>query len=537
MTGFVPKENTKWLILLTILVLTFSAPEIISADGDPQRSEIIEVDYTAYEWWLVYWDDDSLACEILVEHDLEPTWIEIFNQCGEDIYDEWIDSEPCYEAGTNNESTCSGMYLLPIGTKQETKQVEIELPVPRIWAEVQGCDVISGDGICSEIPNLIITAEEPLPNESIIRIQGTINEIPFNCESSTCDLVLRDTGEEGIALEFWADSSFGDSTRHYTGRIRVAQIVSEASQDEGWKVDIISDQNEFNNLSGCGRIWMSFPPLGTPPEWLSNPLDTHLLETDFPYTYLAGQLIQAGYVDNSSCTDLGLMENGYASQCGMEVSRPVVNEWQNSFDEYIIEASIEFGIPSQLSKRIFARESQFWPATVKQLYHEYGLGHINELGADTVLFWNRDFYDQFCPLILDNEICITGYSQLDDWHQVLLRGAFLAHVEIDLPVSNQKIDPIQAQESVRLFSEALLANCSQVAQIINYELDQVPGDIISYEDLWKFTLVNYHAGAGCLSDAVQEVTADELPLSWETLSSKLEQVCPESVNYVEDITQ
>jgi hypothetical protein len=536
MVGLRNKQHIRWILLLLTVVLILITPLTISADGDPQRSKTIEVDYTAYEWWLVYWEDSSLACELAVDHELEPTWIEVFNQCGEDIYEEWLESEPCYEAGTGEESSCAGMYLLPIGSKPATKQVEIELPIPRIWAGIQNCEVISGSGLCSNIPKLLITAEEPLPNESITRIQGTINKIPFICENDICILDLRSTGEEGITIEFWADSSFGDSTRRYTGRIRVAQIFSEEFQVDGWKVDIVSDQNDFNNLYGCDRIWAAFPPLGTPPEWLANPLDPRLLETDIPYTYLAGQLIQAGYVDNSSCADFGLLENGYASPCGLELARPAVKEWQNTFDEFIIDASQEYGIPSQLLKRIFARESQFWPATTKHLYQEYGLGHINELGADTALFWNRDFYDQFCPLILDDEICLTGYSQLDDWHQVLLRGAFLAKMEINLPFTNQNIDPGQAQESVELFSETLLANCSQVAQIINYELDQIPGEIISYEDLWKFTLVNYHAGAGCLSEAVQEVSADELPLNWETLAAKLDQVCPDVLEYVEDIT-
>jgi hypothetical protein len=80
-----------------------------------------------------------------------------------------------------------------------------------------------------------------------------------------------------------------------------------------------------------------------------------------------------------------------------------------------------------------------------------------------------------------------------------------------------------------------LGNCSQVRQIINYELDQIPGEVLSYEDLWRMTLVNYHAGSGCLAKAVQEVTDDDQNLDWDSVASALEIVCPGAVQYVKDI--
>jgi len=524
---------TKIIILLVVSVLL--TPQVVRADGDPPRSKIIEVVYTEYEWWLVYWQDGTVACSIYIDHDQTPTDSEIFYQCGEKFYDLWMASAPCLKADSNRSAECSGMYLFQAGSQKTRREMKIELPTPRVWVDLQDCVPVRGTELCADIPSFVVNASEPLPNESIKKIQGTINGNAFLCFSSKCEVPLQVTTETGVSIDFWAESSFGDSTSQYKGRIRVSESINEIPFTYGWRVEIVSEMNELNTMSGCAQIWESFPPLGTAPDWLANPQHTHLLETNEPYTYLAGQLIQKDYVDTSECDYLGLLPNGYASQCGLEKSRAAVKIWQNTFDGYLIKSSQDTGIPSQLLKRIFAKESQFWPETIKNLYHEFGPGHINELGADTTLFWNRGFYTQFCPLVLDKDVCDKGYAHLDDWSQALLRGAFLSEIEIDLPYRDQRVDPEQAQASVSLFTETILGNCSQVRQLIINEKGRIPGEIVSYEDLWKFTLANYHAGSGCLATAIIEVADQNQSLTWDNISRELETNCPWAVDYVNGI--
>ena len=524
------------LFIFLTLLLGLSNPARVLADGDPHRQESIIISYTEYAWWLVHWQNNNLACEIMVDHEGEPTGAEIYQQCGNKIYDLWRISDPCPMADSGDQEQCGGMYLLLSESEQKEKEIQIELPSAKAWVDLNSCIQIRSTDICVSIPSLMITAEEPLPNERITRIQGRMNDLPFSCIGNSCDLKLRVTGDSGIVIEFWADSSYGDSSIHYRGRIRVSESVDDLTVTSGWKVDIVSEMNDFNTVQGCAQIWQSFPPLGTPPDWLASPPHPYLLETDIPYTYLAGQLIFRGYVDVSECDNFGLMANGYATQCGVEKARDIVRLWQNTFDTYLVQASLETGLPSQLLKRIIAKESQFWPETNKITYYEYGPGHINELGADTALLWNHDFYDQFCPLVLEESTCQAGYAQLNDWNQVLLRGALLAEMEIDLPPRGDVIDFDQAYTSVRLFTETLLGNCSQVGQIISYEMDQIPGEVLSYEDLWRLTLVNYHAGSGCLANAVIKVTDIDQELTWQTISEALEENCPFVLDYVSDIT-
>jgi hypothetical protein len=87
-----------------------------------------------------------------------------------------------------------------------------------------------------------------------------------------------------------------------------------------------------------------------------------------------------------------------------------------------------------------------------------------------------------------------------------------------------------------LFAESLLGQCKQTKQIIYNYSEKQPGDVSSYEDLWRFTLINYHAGSGCLGEAIEQVISEEKPVSWYFVSSALNVNCPNAVEYITNIT-
>jgi hypothetical protein len=86
-----------------------------------------------------------------------------------------------------------------------------------------------------------------------------------------------------------------------------------------------------------------------------------------------------------------------------------------------------------------------------------------------------------------------------------------------------------------LFANTLRANCEQVGQVVFNATEQVAGAAASYEDLWRFTIANYHAGPGCLSYAVHMAWNSSGVLDWEQVASSFTEACRGVIPYVENI--
>jgi hypothetical protein len=521
--------------LIPVFIATGWNAMSIAVDPPARQTEII-VPYVEYEWWLMRWATNTYECPIIVDHEGLPTSDDIYVFCGSTLYNEWLETVACNPALEGSDtSSCTGLYLHKVASETKEKTLIVDLPLPEAWISISGCSPVPPENRCETLPNLLITGEEPLPNEDIIQIQGTYNEIPFLCEGDRCEIPLRPTLEEGIEITFWADSSFGDSSPQYKAQVRVTDGgVSVSPGSGGWIIDVMSNRWQGYQAQGCGPIWGSFPPIGGPPTWLASPDWSELLATDDPYMYLAGRLISKGIVNASECPGGGLEYNGYANACGLEKARPEVDTWQNSFDAQIVTVAQETGVPSQLMKNLFAKESQFWPGAFNDA-EEFGLGQLTELGADTVLLWNSTFYYQFCPLVLSNETCNLGYALMPEEDQAILRGALTSQANSDCLDCQANIDLNQAIFSIDLFAQTIIANCQQVGQIVTNISGESPGFVSSYEDLWRFTLANYHAGPGCLTNAMN--ASRGRPLTWENIAPELETECPGTQAYIESIAK
>ena len=537
----------KRLVTLS-LVLAFagtayaSAPRKAAAPDPappgPDRYSVTVVDYTKYFWWMFYMGEDDIECKIKTDHEGLPTPGDIFVDCGEDLYEKWIKQKPCPEIDPNS---CLGfLYLHLVDTKPAQKEVSTILPPPTVEVTLENCDPVytSSTSICDSEPIMVLTGIEPLPDYQIISIEGLYEGQPFICDA-VCRLQLPVTDADGFVIQFWANSSYGDSSVAFDALVRVA--VTDAGDPDRlfWYVDVLSSQWMGVPVASCVEAWGALPPVGGPPEWLSTPTQSEELGTDIPYNYLATQLIAAGAVDVSACTDGGLLPEGGASTCGMEAAREAVTAWQNQFDGIILSVAQDTGVPAHLLKNLFAIESQFWPGISN--INDIGLGQLTERGADTALLWNPPFFHQFCPLVMDSAECSQGYLHLTEEQQEYMRLALIDSINATCETCPLGIDLDRANFSIGVFAHTMLANCEQTGQLVENVTGGTAGASASYEDLWRFTLVNYNAGPGCLGNALDATAGEDLEedqaLTWENVTAHLEPICQGAISYVNDISR
>ena len=532
----------KWLITLSLLFVATGIGLASTSQGNaapaqnppgPDRYSVTTVDYTKYFWWLIRWGENDHECEIEVDHEGLPTPGDIFVDCGEDIYDEWITQKPCLESDVR---LCKGFYLVLMGSEAAQKQISTKLPPPIVQVSLENCRPVysSSTSICEFEPILVLTGVEPLPDYQIIGIEGLYEGQSFACEA-ICRLKLPVTGEQGFNLQFWAYSSYGDSSEIFDAQVRVAQTNAGDPDHLYWYVDVLSSQWVGVPVASCVQAWGTLPPVGGPPAWLSTPPNAQDLDTDIPYNYLAAQLIRQRVVDASSCPDGGLLPDESASNCGMEVAREAVRNWQNQFNEIILNIARDTGVPARLLKSLFAIESQFWPGANPKT--DIGLGQLTEQGADTTLLWNPPFFYQFCPLVMDSAECSKGYLHLTDEQQQYLRLSLIDAVNATCEDCPLGIDLDRANFSIGVFAHTMLANCEQAGQLVENVTGDLAGKSASYEDLWKFTLVNYNAGPGCLGEALDITVGEDLALTWENVSPHLAPACQGAINYVDEISK
>jgi hypothetical protein len=529
-------------LILTVLFIyaTWGRGAMAAESGEiPERQTTILVTREFYEWWLIRWEDNQFTCQIFTDHENLPSGQEILKACGNDVYTQWVKTPPCGIAGKGDDeiTSCPGFYLHNVGHRVIDQVITVDLPTPKVWIDLANCYPFLPENLCREQPFLLLTGEEPLPNERIITIHAILDGVSYTCDGETCQIPLQPTTGRGVEVVFWADSSFGDSSNEFTALIRLFDSgVSPFPSGGGWYIDVLSSQWLGGTTESCAQMWKTFPSVGIPPRWLLTPSQEEYLSSSEPYHYLAGRLIANKLVDIEGCPDGGLLPNGYANTCGLERARNIVDLWQNRFDPIILQVATETGIPAQLLKNLFAQESQFWPGEFR-IAGEYGLGQMTDMGADTVLLWNHSFYNQFCPLVLEKSACARGYLKLNKDERAILRGALAIHTGADCPDCPEGINLEQADFSVMIFAQSLLANCSQVSRTVYNATRSSPGEVSNYEDLWRFTLANYNAGAGCLAHAIYSTWQERLPLTWEHVSANFTEPCQGAIVYVENVTK
>lgn len=352
-----------------------------------------------------------------------------------------------------------------------------------------------------------------------------IKSLAYNSEASDDTLsaseeavALSQANEEGLILSLLEPQNKAEGENIYTIYNFQSQLFPEHDIcAEAWRVEV-----------------------DVIPEWLQTPVFADQLRTEIAYNLLAGKLISSGVVDASECENGGLLFNGAANACGLEVATPAVISWQNQFDEAILIAAKENRVPAFLLKRLFAQETQFWPGT-SWLIYEYGLGQATSFGLDALFQYYPSYFQTVCPIIFSAETCQRSYAGLSPSDRALIRGYMASKIlNADCETCEAGIDISKVTASIDVFAKLLVANCHQVNQIIVNYTEEPGGESSTYPDLWRITLANYNAGSGCTSEAIETLIDEEVELTWINIANQLiEQgfACAGAIDYVFEISR
>lgn len=416
-----------------------------------------------------------------------------------------------------------GTLLLTIPARSDALAVEMfqeGFSTPTLTPVHNGSDatlyatIFTPPGV-SPRPYIIIIAYGDIPDDVSLEIRGRINDqIEFVCNGNPCELSLM----VDSVVNFLVYAASGNVSQEYTATIRVMQ-----SSGGGYMVSVESFSPTVYYADGCSKIWnltgAQYPGWA---RFTQSPLDLRTGET---LHYLAGRLIDKGIVDASDCPNGGMAGTG-PNGCGIERTRQAMIDWQNQYDLDIWLAAQEVGIPPKLLKTLILRESQFWPGNSRYFMAEFGLAQVNDFGADVALRWDYDLYKQVCATVMLD--CSIPYMARSSSARAMLRGALIDWLDAQCPTCDYGLDMEVAHASINTITHILYANCKEA----NYVLSSNKVVANSYEDLWKFTMVNYHSGIYCLDTAVKAVAGQKKNVDWLTISPNL--TCPGALQYVND---
>ncbi len=479
-------------------------------------------------WFLSRWSNKEVACQFYVSHSGLPTVDEVSQSCGDNLAREWMTTPAC---STGN---CSGVYL---HTVRQASLEDINAHIAEritVWLELEDCEAYEGGSKCKSQPVLVFQGEAQTNNQKISLIEGQLANVAFSCDSETCRHEIGVTPPSGVDISFWAKTSKDQRSQKFSARVRVVELTNDDATPGPFRVDVLSTQWRGTSLPSCAETWQAFPPVSGVPQWLSTPSSALELETNEPLTLLAGKLIMSGAVNARSCPNNGLLYNGAANTCGLEVARPLVKKYQNQFDSQIWNSAQQTNIPAWLMKYLFKQETQFWSAS-HGIYGEYGMGQLSWFGADTLLLWSPEFYWGFCLDTISLIACSKGYAGLSTENQAILRGAVLQDIDTTCVECEQKVDWKQAQLGVSVFAQVVKANCEQVGQLVQNVTRQPAGLVSDYESLWRITLANYNVGSGCVGNALSQSWSDSKRLDWPTVAANFDPYCAGAVSYVQKI--
>lgn len=508
------------LALLAVMLgsmLSYGAGRVFareSRDENGPSRQVIEQTYGSVNHWLVKaWADQSVKCELFLKEAVQPAEEDIRLACGDQLAKDWAATPACDASmDEDNLNSCAGLYLVYLGNREISYQTVVQLPLAEAHYELENC---SNGAWCNERPVFRFYGLEPLDNEEIQAVKVRSGTKVAACQpASDCRISVPTTTEHGTWLEYWVESSYGDESEH---QYLLVRNVYQASTPSRYYLEVLSP--EFTRDT-AELQWSSFPSLGHPNAAIYSSINAinSLFTNDHLY-YLSGKLINSGEVDTRRCSSSLLLSNGNAGTCGEEIAYEDVVQWQNQYNQQILDASHTYGLPARILKGILAQESQFWPDP--QIPYEYGLGSLTEKGVDSLLVTDSTSFLDVCLSTLDKEDCAAGYASLTSKQQAEIRGLVLQAVGTD--------------DEIDLIARVLLSQIVQVGQVTQDVTKNLPGQVVSYEDLWDLTIASYHAGVGCITEGLQELKDTDQKITFEQYCKVAPKGCQSACTFTQKV--
>ena len=178
--------------------------------------------------------------------------------------------------------------------------------------------------------------------------------------------------------------------------------------------------------------------------------------------------------------------------------------WQNQLDPAIYLAGKIIKVPPRIIKGLIAQETQFWPMNdpVSPSRGETGLGQLTDDGADLVMHYSPDLFDQWCHVAINKSYCIVGYDLLSTDRRQMVRDVFRAALLIT-GTPRQALQ--EARGQILTWAMVLKAYYCAAGEIVQ------PAGV---DPSWEYALAAYHAGPECVRGG---------------------DICPEGQKYVEEV--
>ena len=335
------------------------------------------------------------------------------------------------------------------------------------------------------------------------------------------------------------------ASRAWSSIIRTLVVVLTVMTTASWNVLPVKADG-----GGTCQIAYGLTPTSIP-DWLMPAEENTDLTTANRYDILAAKLLSSGLIDGSTCPANGLNPDGSANGCGIELAIDQVIVWQNRYDPTILTYSRSTALPPKVVKAVIAVESQFWPAANRNVPDgnggdwtrgEIGLGQMTGFGADLVLMWRPDYFQSVCRQAFGVNGCNTQYQFLDSPTQLLLRGLVLKEIDAACPNCAGGVDLEKGNQAVQVLAETLTASCLQSTRVIYLATGKSPAALLSFEDYWRLVLANYHAGAGCVYQALRKTgnpTSRNVPerneWDWNSIAANFSSGCASGAEYIRRI--